>query len=361
MPGSCASAATPSVLNYVLEGAELSAQSTVKKLMLNYVKAMGAEGPIRNPYDIAFSKDGKVFILNRGGPVTVVNWDEDYLYTFGSDPEDNAEYGMAFTKRRLPTAIALDSQDHVYIADEYNHNISVFEVSGKFLSRWGVFGSGDGQMDGPSGLAFDAEDNLFVVDQNNNRIQKFTSDGRYLMQWGGGPGNGDGQFNLPWGVTLDSQGLVYVADWRNDRIQKFTPDGRFLAKFGQSGEGDGQFHRPSDVAVDSEGYIYVADWGNERVQVLGPDGSFQVKERGRATPSKAAAEFLDHTPDEKAAREGSNLFPEKDLQPHLRTPYIIASQTEPYLWGPTSVNLDKEEHLFVTETAHHRIQIFQRG
>jgi DNA-binding beta-propeller fold protein YncE len=333
-------------------------------LALDYVKTIGVttnnmgRGFI-NPYDVAFSKDGRIFVLNHCDSarrdlirVGIMNWDEDYLGEFGNGA------GAGDGQFILPVAMAFDSQERLYITDEQNHRITLFDVAGNFLSKWGVLGSGDGELNGPAGIAIDAADNLYVVDQNNNRVQKFTAEGEYIMQWGEA-GSGPGHFNLPWGVALDSPGNVYVADWRNDRIQKFTPDGQFLASFGQSGEDDGQLHRPSSVAVDPEGYIYIADWGNERVQVLGPDGSFQVKLRGQATLSKWAADFLNVNPDEKRTREMSNLIPE--LPPHINTPYHISSQTEPYFWGPVSVKLDREGRLYVTEANRHRVQIYQKS
>ena len=340
----------------------MSTESAVTPFTLNYLKTIGfynnaAFGRgFANPVDLVVSRDGLIFVLNRDAGertlsrVGVLNFDEDYLYEFGFHGDGDGQF-------RLPSSIAMDGYERVYVADEHNHRISVFDLSGEFLSKWGEFGAGDGQLDGPCGLAFDAEDNLYVVDQNNSRVQKFTSDGEYLLQWGE-PGDGDGQFNLPWGITLDSQGDVYVADWRNDRIQKFTPDGRFLAEFGESGEGDGQFHRPASVAVDAEGNIYVADWGNERVQVLGPDGGFLLKLRGQATISKWAAEFFHGNADEKRAREKSNLVPE--LPPHLKTPYLISSQTQPYFLGVASVNLDREGRLYAAETGRGRLQIYKR-
>ena len=131
-----------------------------------------------------------------------------------------------------------------------------------------------------------------------------------------------------------------------------------MVAFGESGDGDGQFNRPAKPAVDSQGYIYVADWGNERVQVLGPDGSFQLKLRGEATVSKWAREFLDVNPDESLTRDQSNLIP--DLPSHLDTPYLVSTQAEPYFWGPTSVNLDGQGRLYVTESSRHRVQIYQK-
>ena len=343
----------------------MSTQIASKPFTLQYVKTIGITNNgdngrgFANPVSLAVSSDGRIFVLNRCDPIRadairvgICNLDEDYLGEFGDGT------GEGDTQFRLPTALAFDSQDRLHVTDEQLHRVTVFDSSGRFLGKWGVYGNGEGQLNGPSGIAFDSEDNAYVADQHNDRVQKFTRDGEYLLQWGE-LGDGDGQFNLPWGVTVDASDEVYVADWRNDRIQRFSRDGRFLAAFGRSGDGDGQFHRPSDVAVDGDGYIYVADWGNERMQVLGPDGSFQLKLRGQATLSLWAEEFLASNPDERVERERSRLIPE--LPPHLSSPYAVSSQTEPYFWGPISVTLDKEVRLYVTESNRHRFQVYQRG
>ena len=342
----------------------MSTQTASRALALEYLKTIGIVNNgdngrgFANPYDLAISKDGRIFVLNRCDPliadavrVGVCTIDEQHLYEFGNG------YGSGDGQFTWPVAMAFDSQERLYITDEHNHRVAVYDSPGSYLTQWGVFGGDDGELNGPAGIDIDAKDNVYIVDQHNNRVQKFTTDGEYLTQWGE-EGSGDGQFSLPWGVTVSSDGDVYVADWRNDRIQKFTPDGRFLASFGGSGQGDGQFHRPSSVAVDPEGYIYVADWGNERVQVLGPDGSFQLKLRGQATLSKWAEEFFASNPDEKRERERSNLTP--NLPPHLNTAYDISSQTEPYFWGPVSVKLDGEGRLYVSETNRHRFQIYRK-
>ncbi len=229
----------------------MSTQGATRTITLGYLKTIGImnNNPVgrgfAHPVDLTVSEDGRIFVLNRHPELTrvgVCTLDEEYLDEFGS-------YGHGDGQFWLPTAIAMDSQERIYVADEYHQSISVFDSSGTFAGKWGVSGSGDGEFDGPSGLVIDAEDNVFVVDQNNNRVQKFTTDGQYLLQWGE-PGGGEGQFNLPWGLTLDSHGDVYVADW-----------------------------------------------GNERVQVLGPNGRFQQNLRGEATISKWAQDFLDANSD----------------------------------------------------------------
>ena len=337
--------------------------SAAKTLNINYIKTIGIvnNAPVgrgfANPIDIAKRPDGRIFVLNRGAPVFtrigVVSMDDEYLYEFSS-------HGDGEGQLRLAAGIALSNDgSSVFVTDEYNHRISIFNSdSGDFVKAWGTFGSEPGDFNGPSGIAVDADDNLYITDQNNHRVQKLTPDGAHILSWGE-HGNGNGEMNMPWGICVAPDGDIFIADWRNDRIQQFTADGEFIACYGESGDGDGQFSRPADVVVDADGNIYIADWGNERVQALAADGSHIITLRGEATLSKWARDFLAANPDEVETRKISDLTP--SLPPHFNTPHLISSQTEPYFWGPASVNIDAENRLFVTESSRHRIQIYQIG
>ena len=333
-------------------------------ITLDYVKTIGIVNNglngrgFANPYDLAVSRDGRIFVLNRCDParaaairVGVCNIDEDYLYEFGDGSGDGDR------QFRWPVCVAFDSNDNLYITDEVLHRVTVFDAEGNFLRKWGKSGSGDGEFNGPAGIAIGPDDSVYVVEQHNSRVQKFSSDGAFIRKWGS-HGGAPGQFNLAWGADADREGNVYVADWRNDRIQKFSSDGEFVASFGSAGQGEGQFQRPTSVAVDDTGFIYVADWGNERVQVLDPEGGFQLLLKGQATASKWAEDYFSANPEERAERDRSNLMPE--LPPHLNTPYHISSQTEPYFWGPVAVSLDREGRLYVVETNRHRFQVYQK-
>ena len=300
--------------------------------------------------------DGRIFVASRSNNtartivgIQAVTRRHDFFGQFGG-------YGSDPGQMIWPSALALDSEDNLYLADDFLDRITVYDGEGKVVSTWGAKGSGDGQIDGPSGLLFDSEDNLLVVDHKNHRIQRFTKDGRYLSQWGSF-GSGPGQFNLPWGIAQDWDGNVYVADWRNDRIQKLTPEGDFLAAFGTPGDGDGQLNRPSGVGVDSEGNVYVADWGNQRVQVLDPEGVFLQKLRGEATLNPWALEYLDAQADENEAR--ATFVPVYDVD--TADPNETSARIEPYFWDPVSVVLDDEDRLYVLEVCRHRFQIYERA
>jgi hypothetical protein len=164
-----------------------------------------------------------------------------------------------------PTNVAVDSSGNVYVVDMQNNRIQKFSSTGTFLTKWGTYGPSDGQFNRPYDVAVDSSGNVYVADTQNNRIQKFSSTGTFLTKWGT-YGLGDGQFSSPTGVGVDSSGNIYVTDTYNHRIQKFTPNGIFLTKWGNSGSGDGQFSSPDGVAVDLSGNVYVTDWGNHRIQ-----------------------------------------------------------------------------------------------
>jgi DNA-binding beta-propeller fold protein YncE len=185
-------------------------------------------------------------------------------------------YGTGQGEFRYPYGVAVDSEGNVYVADMYNHSIQKFDPDGTFLKKWGFKGKGQGQFSCPYGVAVDSEDHVYVADTNNCRIQKFDPDGTFLKKWGS-EGRGQGQFSCPYGVAVDSEGNVYVADTYNHRIQKFDIDGTFLTKWGCKGQGQGQFRNPCGVAVDSEGNVYVADTNNCRIQKFDPDGTFLTK------------------------------------------------------------------------------------
>lgn len=322
---------------------------------IGFVADQGGRG-FHLPMGIAIKDDGRIYVASRSNTqslnivgIQVVNLKHEFFGQINS-------YGKGDGQMIWPTALALDSQENLYLSDDFLQRITIFDGEGNFKTKWGAKGDGDGEFDGPSGIVFDSDDNMLVVDHRNNRVQKFTKDGRFISKFGS-QGSGDGQFDLPWGICLDDDGYIYIADWRNDRIQKFTSDGEFVAKFGASGDGDGQLNRPAGVAVDSDGNMYVADWGNQRLQVLAPDGSFLLKLRGQATLSHWAKEYLEAQADELKARESFQPVFDVDTDDQ----HEVSARIEPYFWDPVTVILDKQDRVYVLETSRHRFQVFQKA
>jgi tripartite motif-containing protein 71 len=153
-----------------------------------------------------------------------------------------------------------------------NNSYSIYAQS-SIVTRWGSFGTGDGQFSRPAGITEDLGSNtLYVVDRGNDRIQKFTTDGKFILKWGSS-GTGDGQFHIPVGISVDLSGNVYVADQGNDRIEKFTGDGKFITKWTNLGlSGGGNILEAIYLDVGPLDKVYMTDRDNNRVQVLSAAG-----------------------------------------------------------------------------------------
>jgi hypothetical protein len=70
----------------------------------------------------------------------------------------------------------------------------------------------------------DASGNVFVADSKNNRIQIFDSNGTFLTKFGSF-GSENGEFSLycsPYDVAVDGSGSVFVSNSGKQRIQKFS-------------------------------------------------------------------------------------------------------------------------------------------
>jgi DNA-binding beta-propeller fold protein YncE len=305
------------------------------------------------PYDIAFSADGRIFVLTRMGTaspsglrIQICTFDDDWLGEFKADPGDGCG------PFKVPVCMDFDSDDNLHVTDESLNVVKVFDNQGNFVREWG---GNDGALAGPAGIAHGADGAVYVVEQYANRVHKMTSDGDSILSWGE-EGSGESQFNLPWGATTDSDGNVYIADWRNDRVQKFDPTGTFLNEWGQPGDDEGQFHRPAGTAVDSDGVIYVADWGNERVQVLSPDGRVLAVLRGASEEPQWATDYFLANPDEAAARRQANLEPV--LDPPAESNREESANIEKLLWGPTAVKVDNQGRIYIVDSCRHRLQIY---
>ncbi|QGZ42739.1 sugar lactone lactonase YvrE [Pseudoduganella flava] len=191
-----------------------------------------------------------------------------------------------------PFGIAAGPRGTVYVADGGDANrIRTIAPDGRVATlAGGTEGYADGKgaaahFNTPSAVALDHQGNLYVADTGNHAIRKVSPDGTVTTLAGNGqPGDADGKgaaarFNGPVGIAVDDAGIVYVADTYNDRIRRIAPDGTVttIAGSGQPGDDDGPaaaaaFDTPSGIAVAPDGTLFVADTGNHAVRRIGTDG-----------------------------------------------------------------------------------------
>jgi hypothetical protein len=159
-------------------------------------------------------------------------------------------------------------------------------------------GEGAGQCAAPDpsnfsshrGLALDYENgHLYVADEGDNRVAVFEEDGDFLFAFGWGvdtgaakletcteasgcqkglAGSGAGQFSKPSKIAVDNDAgspnhrFVYVVDAGNSRVSLFDPTSppvKFIRSVGSEGSAEGQFESRISIDVGPGGILHVLD------------------------------------------------------------------------------------------------------
>ena len=169
-------------------------------------------------------------------------------------------------------AVAVDSQDRVYVYSRSEHPMVVFDRDGNFIDSWG-----DDILKDAHGIFIDADDNIYCTEREPHVIRKFTADGELLMTLGTPdvPGADGEPFNLPTDLALGPDSEMYISDgYGNARVHKYSPDGELIKSWGQPGTGPGEFDLPHCVRVDPRNRLMVADRENNRIQFFTLDGEY---------------------------------------------------------------------------------------
>jgi uncharacterized protein (TIGR03663 family) len=182
-----------------------------------------------------------------------------------------------------PLGITVGSDGLIYVAEEGNHQVSVFTPDGQYLTSFGQRGLAAQEgafFERPHSVALNAEGEIVVVDTWNYRIRRFTPEFNSISSWGQALTGGLAAESMPtdgfWGprdIAIDSLGQIYVSDTGNKRIRVYTPDGIYRYDIGSGGSGIGELDEPAGIAIHPDGRLFVADTWNRRVAVFALDGS----------------------------------------------------------------------------------------
>jgi DNA-binding beta-propeller fold protein YncE len=250
-------------------------------------------------HSVKVDREDNVWAADKGSDM-VIKFDPDgrVALVFGRRQEASDE-GTAPLKHPKPplapvdgmfrqvTDVAWDSAGNTYISDGYiNSRIAKIDKEGNWLTSWGEPGDQPGQFNVPHSIAVDAQNHIYVADRGNRRIQVFDTDGRFLRQFtidipvlsdarpAIGPKltatTGTMAPGAPWAIciTPGPNQVLYSSDAFPGRIYKLTLNGKVLGMFGKTGKQLKQFGWVHEIACPSENTLYVAELLNWRVQKL---------------------------------------------------------------------------------------------
>ncbi len=188
-------------------------------------------------------------------------------------------------------------------------------------------------------VALGGANSVYFTDNSNHRIRKVNSTGIITTFAGTGSPtfSGDGgpatsaTFIGTSGIAADLSGNIYFADVANHRLRKIDVSGVIstVAGNGTAGfSGDGgpstaaQLNAPYGITSDAAGNIYIAEAGNHRVRKINTSGIIST-----------------------VAGNGTSGFSGDG-----------GGATSAQLYSPTSVALDIQGNMYITDALNHRVR-----
>ena len=251
---------------------------------------------------VKVDKDDNIWVADKGSDMVIkFNAEGRIVMVFGRKQEASDEKTSPLPHPRPPlppvdgmfrqvTDMAWDKAGDTYISDGYiNSRIAKIDKNGNWIESWGEPGDQPGQFNVPHSIAIDAENHVYVADRGNRRIQVFDSDGKFLRQItidvpfdaNARPAIGNKPVlpimgaqtmapGSPWAICITPapNQVLFSSDAYPGRIYKLSLDGKVLGMFGESGKQLKQFGWIHEIACPSESELYVSELLNWRVQKL---------------------------------------------------------------------------------------------
>ena len=242
----------------------------------------GTAASFNHPEGVAVDAEDDVYVADTGNNEIREITSAGVVSTLaGSGSPGKSDGGGAYASFNHPDGIAVDSQGNVYVADTGNDEIREIIAGGAVITLAGSGAPGDANgvgvaasFDHPEGIAVDSTDHVYVADTRNDEIRKITPGNVVSTLAGSGsPGNADGiaaaaSFDNPSGVAVDSVGNLFVADGGNDELRVIIKKSGEVATVARSTSSNEPIQGVATGPSKAVDILYLTEGGDDLIDKL---------------------------------------------------------------------------------------------
>ena len=246
-----------------------------------------------------------------------------------------------------PRGVTVDNKTgNIYIADQFNNCVKVFDRTGKYMFKIGNNES-EGKMLYPRDVAICGD--IVLISHFNHSILNYQLNGKFISKIGSF-GQSELEFDCPCGLTIDeSNGDIYICDCFNNRIQILNVNFSFKSQFGKD-----TLKSPRDVKISKE-YILVLDSSNPCLHLFNCNHILQKSVISRGKGMEVVNPyyfFIDQAHNILISDRGSNFIHIFNIQFKLFHKIPVSDY-------PTGVTVDNQGNVIVACQAEKNcLQIF---
>ncbi len=168
----------------------------------------------------------------------------------------------SFTDAR---AFSLPADGRIAVIDGGTGNLVMLAPDGSVERTLNGKGWGELGFDNPSDVDATQTIRIYVADEGNHRVQIFDGNLNFISSLDGQIASDNSfQFRYPRSVAVSRHNDIFVLDGDNARIVKFDPTGAVAADFGGFNAGAGRLEAPSRIRMSAADILAVID-GNDLV------------------------------------------------------------------------------------------------
>jgi sugar lactone lactonase YvrE len=174
--------------------------------------ADGYPDDIANGQSVAIAADGDAWVAGGNGTGNKVG------RLVGSTGALVTAYTGA--GQDVPVAVAIDSNSHVWIANDGNNTLSEFNAAvAPVVAVSPTTGFTGGGLNDPTGVAIDGAGNVWTSDYNSNALSEFNSSGTAISPSGGFTG---GSLHNPDVLAIDGAGNIWIPNIVGNSLTEFV-------------------------------------------------------------------------------------------------------------------------------------------